>query len=162
MYSVDEKDEVIELKEIPQSLVGAPMPIVLSDEHISMIAYYAQDEDIGPGGTGETIIVVSFTRCLAIMFIPPTEETFSGHPLASRGLKPYSAYLIKDSSWIRRLEKRNAAQSQQPPKLLEDHNHYVLSFQDSTFECIAGNYEFEIINGSMSDAIDMMKDKLKA
>lgn len=33
-------------------------------------------------------------------------------------------------------------------------------FHDSTFECIAVDYEYELIKGSMTDAIDKMKEKL--
>jgi len=43
MYSVDERDRVIELDGVPQSSVGAPLPIVLSDEHKILLAYIVQD-----------------------------------------------------------------------------------------------------------------------
>ena len=35
------------------------------------------------------------------------DEAFSGHPLAERGLQPYSTFEVLDSSWIRGLMKRN-------------------------------------------------------
>ena len=43
MYSVDERDKVIELEEVPQSSVGAPLPLVLSDEHKILLAYIVQE-----------------------------------------------------------------------------------------------------------------------
>jgi hypothetical protein len=43
MYSVDEKDKVVELKDAPQSSVGAPLPLVLSDERTLLLAYLIQD-----------------------------------------------------------------------------------------------------------------------
>ncbi len=43
MYEVDNKDEVQEIKDVPQSSVGAPLPIVLSDEHKLLLAYLLQD-----------------------------------------------------------------------------------------------------------------------
>jgi hypothetical protein len=160
MYPVDKRDRVVEIRTIPQSSVGSPTPILLGDEFTSTIAYYAQDEDIGPDGNGETIVIVRFIRCLARMFGPPNDETFRGHPLTSRGLKPYSSFLIENSSWLRQLEKMNSVHPRHSPKHFEDYRHFVLSFHDSTFECIAFNYEFQIINGSMTDAIEIMKGKL--
>jgi hypothetical protein len=32
MYQVDDKDRVLEIKDIPQSSVGAPIPAVISGE----------------------------------------------------------------------------------------------------------------------------------
>lgn len=160
MYSVDEKDQVVELSTIPRSSVGAPMPVMLSDEHLTMVAYYTQEADFKPDDSNEPIAIVSFKRCYSSMFGPPNDEAFSGHPLSSRGLTPYSFFLIKNSSWLRILEKMNSVHPYHSSKLFEKYNHFVLSFHDSTFECIAVDYEFEIINGPLINAIDRMKEKL--
>lgn len=53
MYAVDERDRVIELKDVPQSSVGAPLPVVLSDEFKILLAYIA--EESSPGGTDLTV-----------------------------------------------------------------------------------------------------------
>jgi len=37
MYEVDLKDRVVELEGVPQSSVGAPIPVVLAGEHDVMI-----------------------------------------------------------------------------------------------------------------------------
>lgn len=49
MYTVDEKDRVIALEDFPQSSVGAPIPVIVSDEFTTVIAFYLQDtpEDWG-------------------------------------------------------------------------------------------------------------------
>lgn len=44
MYQIDKKDKVIELHELPQSSVGAPIPILLADEHTAVVAYYMQNQ----------------------------------------------------------------------------------------------------------------------
>jgi hypothetical protein len=42
-------------------------------------------------------------------FGPSNDEAFSGHPLAARGLTPYGAFKIENSSWVRHLERMNSA-----------------------------------------------------
>ena len=157
MYSIDRKDKVVELNNIPQSSVGAPIPVVLADEHLTIVTYYIQ-EDVDDE---EATAIVSFKRCLAFKFGPPNDEAFRGHPLSSRGLRPYSSFIIENSSWIRELEKMNSVHPYHSHKLFEDYRHFILSFHDSTFECIAEDYEYEILKGKISDAIDRMKDKLR-
>lgn len=162
MYRVDGKDIVKPNTNFPQSSVGAPIPIILSNEHITTIAYYVQEDFELYGDEDERIAIVKFNMCHAYMFGPPNDEAFSGHPLASRGLKPYSSYIIENSSWINTLEKMNSVHPYHSPELFKDCNHFILSFHDSTFECIATNYEYEIIKeNQILNIIDNMKEKLK-
>src|SRR5687768_9110179 len=126
MYEVDELDLVEELAAVPQSSVGAPTPIVLSDEHALLLAYYVEEREpewdgttcrvVGPVGSEEPIAIVAFARHKALMFGPPTDEAFGGHPLASRGLHPYSAVEVSKSSWVRKLERMNAVHPYHRPE----------------------------------------------
>ena len=50
MYSVDAQDHVIELGDVPQSDIGAPLPVVLSDEHVTLLAYVVQGEPFPDDG----------------------------------------------------------------------------------------------------------------
>src|SRR6266404_4770329 len=118
MYSVDERDRVVVLEGVPQLSVGAPMPLVLADEQRAVLAYCmeerAPDWDgstariVLPDDGNEPIAIVRFSHCRAHLFGPPNDEAFTGHPLASRGLEPYSAVEVNESSWIRRLERMNS------------------------------------------------------
>ena len=126
MYTVDEKDRVIPIKGIPQSSVGAPIPIVLSDEFVTVVAFYLQNTPEGWDGTsvrivdketlGEPLALVRFSLCYASMFGPPNDEAFTGHPLANRGLEPYGAFIIENSSWVRRLEQMNSVHPYHKPE----------------------------------------------
>ena len=110
MYSIDEKDRIVLLEDIPQSSVGAPIPVVLSDELVTIVAFYLQDApDVWDGTSvrivsseteGEPLALIRFSLCYASMFGPPNDEAFEGHPLANRGLRPYGAFVIENSSWI--------------------------------------------------------------
>src|SRR5215475_2304255 len=153
MYIIDEKDRVVPTNDIPQSSIGAPIPVVLSDEFVAVVAFYLQNTPDGWDGTsvrvvgkeaeGEPLALVKFSICYASMFGPPNDEAFGGHPLASRGLRPYGAFIIENSSWIRRLEQMNSVHRYHKPERFWARKHYVLSFHDSTFECVADGYVIE-------------------
>ena len=172
MYSVDERDTVIELKDFPQASVGAPCPVVMADENQLVVAYYVGIVDprwtgstigvVDPGSTDEPVAVVAFPSYRAFMFGPPNDEAFSGHPLASRGLSPYSVFEVRQSSWIRGLERMNAVHPYHRPEMFSSLRHFVFAFHDSTFECVAKDYAIEVRRGPVLDALDTMKLRLRA
>jgi hypothetical protein len=86
---------------------------------------------------GEVMAVIRFAGRCAHLFGPPNDEAFDGHPLASRGLHPYGSFRIRRSSWIRSLERMNAVHPHHRPDPFRELQHFVLSFHDSTFECVA-------------------------
>ncbi len=150
MYEVDSRDEVIELKELPQSSVGAPIPIVLADEFKVILAYYLEDgaDQNRPKETDpshESIAIVRFNSVTSHMFGPPNDEAFSGHPLAKRGLQPYSAFRVDQSSWIRRLERMNSVHPYHDPSHYKAKQHFIFAFHDSTFECVCKDFELKIV-----------------
>lgn len=172
MYEVDDKDQVIELKDVPHSSVGAPNPILLVGEHDAFLVYYLQNTPEGWDGTsarsvgvdteGEPVAVVNFNRCYAHMFGPPNDESFSGHPLAKRGLRPYGVYEIKDSSWVRKLERMNAVHPYHDRRrFLENRKHFIFSFHDTTFECVAEGFTIERLAGSVKTAVSRMLDSVR-
>lgn len=163
MYSVDSKDEVIPLKDAPQCSVGAPCPIVFATEHALYLAYFIENVPpnwnattvriVDENTNDEPVALVSFTGPRAHMFGPPNDEAFSGHPLASRGLRPYSVSEIRNSSWLRRLERMNAVHPYHRPELFSDYRHFVFAFHDTTFECIAKEFAVSIHHGSVAEVI---------
>jgi hypothetical protein len=162
-YVIDGRDKVIELRDLPQSSVGAPCPIVLAGEHCLTVAYFLEhappgwDETtvrvVGPDTPGEPASVVRFERPVASMFGPPNDEAFSGHPLASRGLRPYGAFEVRDSSWIRRLERMNSVHPSHRPEHFSRYRHFILAFHDTTFECVATGYSYEIASGPLNGLV---------
>lgn len=113
----------------------------------------------GPEGSGAPVAVVMFRGCYAHMFGPPNDEAFDGHPLFSRGLKPYRVYEVENSSWLRRLERMNAVHpSHDTARFLANKKHFVFAFHDSTFECIAKGFEIETHRGSVASMIPRMQE----
>jgi hypothetical protein len=170
MYTIDERDCVVKIEEFPQSSIGAPIPIVISNEFVTVVAFYLKDTPDDWDGTtvreitmeteGRPIALVRFSRCHSLMFGPPDDEAFDGHPLANRGLMPYGAFLIENSSWLRQLEKMNSVHPYHSPERFNQLKHYVLTFHDSTFECVAEYYSVEVHKESMRNAIPRMIDLL--
>jgi hypothetical protein len=47
MYSVDKRDLVLELSDVPQSDTGAPLAVILSNEHRLLLAYLIREPNQG-------------------------------------------------------------------------------------------------------------------
>jgi hypothetical protein len=170
MYSIDERDKVVPLPDVPQSSVGAPLPIILSDEHCLLLTYLLQTDTSDWDGasvrvvdlesSGEPLALVEFSGYASFMFGAPNDEAFHGHPLYSRGLKPYSAFVIENSSWIRQLERMNSVHPHHTPKRYEQLKHYVFAFHDSTFECAAESFTLTELSGSLAEILPEMQKRL--
>jgi hypothetical protein len=170
MYSIDENDRVTRIKDFPQSSVGSPIPVIFSGEHAAIVAFYLQNAPENWDGTSvrvisadtadEPITLIKFASCYASMFGPPNDEAFHGHPLYERGLRPYGAFTIENSSWIRQLERMNSVHPYHRAGRFWALNHYVLSFHDSTFECIASGFSIEVRRGNIKDMLPRMIELL--
>ena len=171
MYRVDDRDRVVPLRHVPQCSVGAPIPVVLADGHRTVLAYHLQEippgwdgstaRRVGPADGDEPIVIVTFERCTAHMFGPPNDEAFDGHPLAARGLTPYAAFEVVDSSWIRTLERMNSVHpNHSAAAFFLERRHIVFAFHDSTFECVCKDFAFQHAQGSMRSALPLMVDLL--
>ena len=130
MYAVDDRDEVLSLTEVPAPDVGAPLPRLVSGEHEASVTYYVRSND-------DEEVTVTFSGLYALYFGAPNEEAFEGHPLASRGLAPWGAFEVKHSSWVRALERMNRVHPHHRAETFDSLRHFVLSFHDTTFECVA-------------------------
>lgn len=164
MYEVDTQDEVVQLTDVPQSSIGAPLPRVVADEDTTLLAYILQSSNPARAGKtkravtddtdDESIAIVRFHRARAVMFGPPNDEAFKGHPLAARGLRPYAAFEIRQSSWIRQLERMNSVHPHHNSERFFSLRHFVFTFHDTTFECIADRFEIVAqMTASMSAAV---------
>ena len=171
MYPVDERDKVVELGSVPQSSVGAPLPIVLSDEHKILLAYVVEDISpdwdgssvriVDPSTPGEPLAIIEFSSYSSFTFGAPNDEAFAGHPLANRGLHPYGAFQIENSSWIRQLEKMNSVHPYHKPGRFKRLRHYIFAFHDSTFECVAEGFTVSEHEGSLESLLPIMQSRLQ-
>ena len=134
MYAID-KDVVVELTDVPSSDSGAPEPALFVDERRVVLAYFKSPADEGQ------IAYINFLHCWAHYFGGPNDETLHGHPLYTRGLKPYAIAEVKTSSWIRSLERINSVHPHHNPERFQRLRHFIFAFHDSMFECVAESFQ---------------------
>lgn len=173
MYMIDALDEAIEMNDAPQPDSGAPFPFVMSDEHRVLLAYMAAETDPDTDNEGASsvrtmtadspghVAFVEFARPSAHMWGPPNDETFTGHPLAERGLHPYGVFEVKASSWIRQLERMGSVHEHYNASRYRRLRHYIFSFHDSTFECVAESFTAALREGSVRDAMFEMLQRVQ-
>lgn len=161
MYTISSDDRPIELTSFPQSSIGAPCPMLIADEHSLHIGFYLEEDRLtqewsnapvrppAPDDSNDLCAVVRFSLVYAHMFGPPNDEAFAGHPLAARGLSPYAAFEVLHSSWLRSLQKMNSVHPYHQPERFARYRHFILSFHDTTFECIAESFSVSLYRGSV-------------
>jgi hypothetical protein len=135
--------------------VGAPCPHLLHSEGRTFLAFLLPVRLAGvPSGTvtvvdaatdrARGVGVVEWLRCRAAAVGWPNDEVLHGHRLWSKGLSkvgPYLAAEIVGSGWIEDMEIRNRAHPSHQAQMFSGLRHFLLSFKDSTFECVAEDYE---------------------
>lgn len=138
--SAFDMDQLHELNHLPQHCPGAPSPHVLCNESKLFLVYLMPASSLGQ----EHVAVISFDY-RAHRFGGPNDEALSGHPLYARGLRHYSTYEVVQSSWIKELEIMNSVHPYHRSERFRECHHYVFTFHDSMFECIATNYDYEVV-----------------
>ena len=170
MFGADGDDKLVELRDVPQSSVGAPCPVVLADEYHIFLAYFlrapAPNWDsstvrvVGLGSETEPVALVSFVGPYAHQFGPPNDETISGHRLYNKGLEPYSVFEVENSSWIAALEKMNSVHPEHSKDNFSSLKHYIFTFHDSVFECVCESYSVSCTSGSLIGVISEVANQL--
>ncbi|MCP4183891.1 MAG: hypothetical protein GY761_11335 [Hyphomicrobiales bacterium] len=102
---------------------------IYADEH-RLLLQYSSDEKIA---------IVYFSSILIFKFGIPNDEAIHGHPLFSKGLEPYQAQIVTNSSWVDQLEKQNRVHPGHDKKMFEGYEHLVFTGQDNIFECVVAN-----------------------
>jgi hypothetical protein len=140
---MNEQDVVRELDFGVRPEAAISGAVLLASEEVTFLLFNAvkprSDGYYEPAG----VAVAHFPRCTITMFGYPNDEALPGHPLYAQ-LGAYGIYEILKSSWISNLERRNQMAFPQGGRW--DARHFLISFHDSTFECIAHNLELEVQN----------------
>jgi hypothetical protein len=170
MYRVDHRDKVFPLAGVPASSGGSPLPVVLANDQALLVAYYIESpapawngtnpRAINPSVTEDAVAILDFGVARAHYFGPPIDEAFSGHPLASRGLSPYGAFEVRNSSWIRELVEINSVHPRHDPALFSSLRHFVLTFHDEVFECVARDFDATVVDGPLARAVAEVQQRL--
>lgn len=147
--------------------------MLVASEHALHVAFYGEPAEpdwndtttriVDSNSIEEQVILVTFEHSSAHLFGPPNDEAFSGHRLVAKGLEPYGAFEVLHSEWIQQLETMNAVHPRHDKaRFLEGKRHLILTFHDSTFECIARGYRVEFAKGSLKQAIQTIVGSINA
>jgi hypothetical protein len=127
---------------------GATCPRIYASDNKLKISYCLADEN-----PLTRRLAVEFSHILCHYFGWPNDEVLNGHPLHKRGLGFYGVFEVLDSSWIRSLEAGNSLHDRHNPAGFVKARHFVFTFHDNTFECIAEGISFAV-----TDVIDASSD----
>jgi len=146
----------MELKEIETLLfveTGAPVPVVVSNEYKLYLLYYYQ-KPTGDISTSDMprersnkedrgVAVVTFKNFLIYKFGYPNAEVLQAHPYYTLGLEAYRLFEVMGSDWVQDIEQRNKVHPFHNPIRYKMYRHFLVAFEDSTFECVAAGMEIE-------------------
>ena len=141
-YTIDDLDAVRQI-DLPPMDTGAPAPHVVASERALRLEYnrFADPEC--------SIVTVVFEHPSAHYLGYPNDEVIRGHPLYERGLCLDGFFEVVSSSWIRAMERANRIHPCHKAELYVGLSHYVITFHDSTFECVARGYSYTIRPGEL-------------
>jgi hypothetical protein len=155
----------------PQWDVGAPLPHVLSSGDRTFLIYlvsepspawdgsYATVKDPASEGS-EPLAIVEFEWCYAHKFGGPNDEVIDGNPLYGRGLQAYGAHEVINSRWLAAEQALNSVHPGYRSEAWTQRKHYLLTFHDECFECLAEGYRVQLARCSFREAVDGVAGRL--
>ncbi|ULQ52154.1 hypothetical protein [Flavihumibacter fluvii] len=158
--------ELIEIKGLFEMDFGSPSPTILSNDYELFIAFYANKKNLSNGpqerntiyDTG--IFALKFKVFLRYSFGLPGEETIEGHPYSKLGMKAFSFYELRNSDLIKSLQEIEKTHSNYNTEKWKMYKHYILTFKDNMFECIAQSFEIREENTSLYNQAKVILDEL--
>lgn len=118
--------------------------VVIESEYSTFLTFNAmrthedgQFEDVGTA-------VIEFVGAMKSQFGHPNDEALEGHPLSARGLDYNDAFEVEDSTWLKTIREQNRMCFPDATWFGESLRHFVVTFHDSTFECLAEDLKVTI------------------
>jgi len=150
---------------------GAPLPHVISDGYNTFLIYYVNksnprwnmdehDITVLNARHDDITALVKFVRCYSYKFGGTNDEVLHGHPLFEHGLEAYGAHYITNSSWIKEESKINSVHNCYDQDSWDRYKHYIFTFHDEIFECIADGYTVDIFKGRIQNVYDIATKRL--
>ena len=121
-----------------------------------------QNHDITDLNTGHDDItaLIQFSWCYCYKFGGINDEVIHGHPLFEHGLEAYEAHYIENSSWIKEESRINSVHNCHDQSSWDKYKHYIFTFHDEIFECIADGYTVDIFKGRIQAVFDIATKRL--
>jgi hypothetical protein len=135
--SPQQDDKVVLLDSVPHPAADAAEPFIVASDRRVILAYPIAEADferLGPfDPDDDPFCTVLFPDCVFHRLGPPGDNDLEIHPLASQGLLGHSVHEVVNSSLAAEIAELASAAGLAP-------RHFVVTFQDSTFECVASDF----------------------
>ena len=99
--------------------------------------------------------IVEIDRCSLTKFGYPNDEALPGHPLHEKGLGAYGVYEVHNSSWVKLMTQQNRVAFPKTPDSKQ--RHFIITFHDCTFECIARDLKASTSTKRYAEIFDEMR-----
>jgi hypothetical protein len=134
--SPQQEDLVVLLDSVPRPAADAAEPFIVASDRRVILAYPIAEADFerfGPfDADDDPFCAVLFPDTVFHRLGPPGDGNLDFHPLVGQGLSGYSAHEVENSSLAAEIAAVGSVGLAQ--------RHFVITFQDSTFECVASDY----------------------
>jgi hypothetical protein len=101
--------------------------------------------------------------CVSVKIGFPNEDVLlfgGGHPLYTRGLDGYGAYVVENSRWLAELIEIGRTHEDFDPRSWENMRHFLLAFHDHCVDAIARDIEARPVEMSLQALLTETIEKL--
>lgn len=118
---------------------GAPLPFVVANDTLLYLMFFGKE--LEETADQEPIRLMKFILPIAHKFGMPGNETIQGHPYYKIGLRSPGIFRLNGSDWIEQLKTIDKIHPYFDDKKWTGFNHYIITFHDNMFECVAKDFE---------------------
>jgi hypothetical protein len=137
-----QEDQVVLLDFIPYPAADAAEPFIVASDRRVILTYPIAESDFERFGPfdpdDDPFCAVLFADAVFHRLGPPGEPDLTIHPLAAQGLAGYAAHEVVNSSLCAEIAAMPASSTASAP-VAPAGRHFVITFQASTFECVASD-----------------------
>ncbi len=161
MFHRKDKEKVVELTGVPQPNAGASLPVIFCDEFQLKLAYLVHKTDnesiddaaavtVNQDSASKELIIIEFSSFCVYSFGIPNHRPINKQQFENT-IYPLGIFRIENSSWISALEKEESSSLTFTRKRVLSCQHFIIYFQNSTFECIAEDFEIRREQNTISN-----------
>jgi hypothetical protein len=138
-----QEDQVVLLDSAPHPAADAADPFIVASDRRVILTYPIAESDFERFGPfdpdDDPFCAVLFADVAFHRLGPPGDDDLSIHPLAAQGLSGYAVHEVVNSSLCAEIATAPAG-SMAIALEAPARRHFVITFQASTFECVASDY----------------------
>lgn len=142
-YASQQEDQIVLLDSAPHPAADAAEPFIVASDRRVILTYPIAESDFERFGPfdpdDDPFCAVLFADAVFHRLGPPGDADLPIHPLAAQGLSGYAVHEVLNSSLCVELATVPAGSLAMGPGV-PARRHFVITFEASTFECVASDY----------------------